>query len=223
MPYLKDKILVIAPHHDDEILGCGGFIKKSVDSGNSVAILFITSGWSGIKEKKMSTQEKINIREGEAKKANGILGVKKLIFLRKEDRAIYADKKLLIDIVRIIQKVQPQIMLCPHKDDADFEHKIINRLTKEAIWLARDGNLVNNLSAAKGLNKILFYEVWTPILKPNFYVNITDQIETKNLALMQYKSQLRQRSYSDMAVGLNMFRGGLKGYKYAEAFVEQKI
>ena len=159
MPYLKDKILVIAPHHDDEILGCGGFIKKSVDSGNSVAILFITSGWSGIKEKKMSTQEKINIREGEAKKANGILGVKKLIFLRKEDRAIYADKKLLIDIVRIIQKVQPQIMLCPHKDDADFEHKIINRLTKEAIWLARDGNLVNNLSAAKGLNKILFYEV----------------------------------------------------------------
>ncbi len=221
MSYSKNKILVIAPHQDDEVLGCGGFIKKNIDDGNSVTILFITSGWSGIKNKKISQNDKIKIREIEAKKAGKILGIKNFIFLRKEDRSIYTDKTLLSELVKVIQTIQPNIILSPHQNDSDFEHKIINKLTKEAAWLAKEGVLISDLPPAQKLNRILFYEVWTPIVKPTLYVDITNQMNLKIEAMKQYESQLVQRNYIAIITGLNMFRGGIKDYKYAEAFQEK--
>lgn len=218
MSLVKNKILIIAPHQDDETLGCGGYIRKNIDDGHSVSVLFITSGWSGIKNKRVSNNIKEKIRESEAIESGRILGISKLIFLRKDDRSIYADKTLLFDMVKTIQIIQPDIILSPHEDDADFEHKVINKLTKEAVWLAKEGALITKLSPAKNLKEILFYEVWTPIKKPTVYIDVTKYIDLKIKALMQYKSQLQQKDYITMISGLNMFRGGTRGIKYAEAF-----
>lgn len=219
----KSKILIIAPHQDDEILGCGGYIRKNIEDGCSIVILFITSGWSGVRNKKMSKKKRVKIRETEAIKAGKILGIEKFIFLRKNDRAIYADKTLLFDIVKTIQITQPDIILSPHEDDADFEHQVVNKLTKEAAWLAKEGVLITKLSPARQLKEILFYEVWAPIKKPTVYVDITKHIDLKIKALMQYKSQLQQRDYISIISGLNMFRGGIKGFKYAEAFCRKLL
>lgn len=131
------------------------------------------------------------------------------------------DKTLLFEIVKIIQEIQPTIILSPHQNDSDFEHKIINKLTKEAAWIAKEGVLIVDLPPARQLSKILFYEVWTPIVKPIFYVDITNQMNSKIKAMKQYKSQLQQKDYIGIITGLNMFRGGMKGYKYAEAFQEK--
>ena len=219
----KSKILIVAPHQDDEILGCGGYIRKNIEDDCSVAILFITSGWSGVRNKKMSKNEIIKIREGEAIRAGKILGIKKFIFLRKDDRSIYADKTLLFDIVKTIQTIQPDIIFSPHEDDADLEHQMVNKLTKEAAWLAKEGALITKLPPAQQLKKILFYEVWAPIRKPTIYIDITDYMDLKIEALMQYKSQLQQRDYIRIISGLNMFRGGIKGFKYAEAFCKKSL
>ena len=219
----KGKILIIAPHQDDEILGCGGYIRKNIENGGSVAVLFITSGWSGVRNKKMSKNERVKIRENEAIKAGKVLGIKKFIFLRKNDRAIYADKTLLFDIVKTIQTIQPDIILSPHEDDADLEHQVVNKLTKEAAWLAKEGTLITKLSPARQLKEILFYEVWAPIKKPTVYVDITKHIGQKIKALKQYKSQLQQKDYISIISGLNMFRGGIKGFKYAEAFCRKLL
>ena len=219
----KSKILVIAPHQDDEILGCGGYIKKNIENGSSVVVLFTTSGWSGIRNKKMSKNERVKIRENEAIKAGKVLGIKKFIFLRKNDRAIYADKTLLFDIVKTIQTIQPDVILSPHEDDTDLEHQIVNKLTKEAAWLAKEGALITKLSPARQLKEILFYEVWAPIKKPTVYVDITKHIDQKIKALKQYKSQLQQRDYIGIISGLNMFRGGIRGFKYAEAFCRKLL
>jgi len=151
------------------------------------------------------------------------LGVKKFIFLRKNDRAIYADQTLLFDIVKTIQTIQPDVILSPHEDDADLEHQLVNKLTKEAAWLAKEGALITKLSPARQLKEILFYEVWTPIKKPTVYVDITKHIDLKIKALTQYKSQLQQRDYISIISGLNMFRGGIKGFKYAEAFCRKLL
>ena len=223
MLLLKNKILIIAPHQDDEILGCGGYIRKNIEAGGLVVVLFITSGWSGVRNKKMSKKERIKIREAEAINAGKILGVKNFIFLRKNDRAIYADQTLLFDIVKTIQTIQPNIILSPHKDDADLEHQVVNKLTKEAAWLAKEGALITKLSPARQLKEILFYEVWTPIKKPTVYVDNTKHIDLKIKVLMQYKSQLQQRDYISIISGLNMFRGGIKGFKYAEAFCKKSL
>ncbi len=220
---LKNKILVIAPHQDDEVLGCGGYIRKSIEAGSSVVILFITSGWSGVRNKGMSEEEKIKVRESEAIKAGNILGVKKFVFLKKDDRTIYADKTLLFDIVKIIQSVQPDIILSPHEDDADLEHQLANKLTKEAVWLAKEGALITKLPPAQRLKEVLFYEVWTPIKKPTVCVDITKEFDLKIEALAQYKSQLKQRDYIRIVSGLNTFRGGMKGFKYAEVFCRKLL
>jgi len=219
----KSKILIVAPHQDDEILGCGGYIRKNIEAGGSVVVLFITSGWSGVRNKKMPKKERIKIRETEAMNAGKILGVKKFIFLRKNDRAIYADQTLLFDIVKTIQTIQPDVILSPHEDDADLEHQLVNKLTKEAAWLAKEGALITKLSPARQLKEILFYEVWAPIKKPTVYVDITKHIDLKIKALTQYKSQLQQRDYISIISGLNMFRGGIKGFKYAEAFCRKLL
>jgi LmbE family N-acetylglucosaminyl deacetylase len=220
---LKNKILIVAPHQDDEILGCGGYIRKNIEDGSSVTVLFITDGWSGVRNKKMSKNERIKIREDEAIKAGKILGIDKFIFLRKDDRSIYADKTLLFDIVKTIQTIQPDIVLSPHEDDDDLEHQMVNKLTKEAAWLAKEGALITKLPPARQLKEILFYEVWSPIKKPTIYLDITKQIDLKIKALMQYKSQLKQRDYAQIISGLNMFRGGIKGFKYAEAFYNESL
>lgn len=218
----KSKILIIAPHQDDEVLGCGGYIKKNVDNGGSAVVLFITSGWSGVKNKKLK-KDRVKIREVEARKAGKILGIEKFVFLRKNDRSIYADKSLLIDIVKMIQTIRPDVILSPHEDDSDLEHKLINKLVKEAAWLAKEGALITNLPPAQQLKEILFYEVWAPIKKPTIYVDITQEINFKIRALKQYKSQLQQRDYIRIISGLNMFRGGIGGCKYAEAFYKKSL
>lgn len=222
MSSTKNKILVIAPHQDDETFGCGGFIKQNTGAGNPVVVLFITGGWSGV-NKKSPKSDRIRIRETEAGQAGKVLGVKKMIFLRKEDRSIYADQTLIADLVTAIQKLHPTIVCAPHKDDADLEHQLIHRLAKEAAWLAREGSMNNHLPPAKSLRQLLFYEVWSPIAKPNFYVDITDQMESKIEAMQKYKSQLKHKSYVHSVTGLNMFRGGIRNFKYAEAFQKKDL
>ncbi|MFA6423572.1 MAG: PIG-L deacetylase family protein [Patescibacteria group bacterium] len=217
-----ENILVIAPHHDDEILGCGGFISKNIKQGNDVTILIVTNGWSGVKNK-LDKSEKIRFRENECKAATEKLGVKKLIFLRKEDRTIYADQDLQKELTKIIQKINPSIVLAPHKDDSDFEHKLISNLVREAAWLAKGSVLFPDLSAAKNLKKLLFYEVWSPLHHPNNYFDITSEIEQKKDAMHQYASQQSRRDYIGAILGLNSFRGKLKGMEFAEAFEQINI
>lgn len=218
----KEKILVIAPHHDDEILGCGGLIMKNTLAGSEVTVLVVASGWTGVR-KKISKEEKIKLREDECRKAGKILGVKDFIFLRKEDQTIYADQNLQKELVKIIQEINPSIVLAPHKDDSDFEHKIISSLVKEAAWLAKDAVLWPELPPSDNLEKLLFYEVWAPLRRPNKFIDISSEIEQKRKAMLQYQSQLSRRDYIGAIIGLNTFRGRLKGIECAEAFEEKKL
>ncbi|GAB4491904.1 MAG: hypothetical protein Fur0016_24180 [Anaerolineales bacterium] len=68
------------------------------------------------------------------------------------------------------------------------------------------------------------YEVWQPISTPNLFINISEHVETKSQAILQYTSQLADQIYHDAALGLNRYRGAMgAGTKYAEAFIRQRI
>lgn len=217
-------ILVISPHHDDEVIGCGGTIIKHHKNGNKVFIVYITAGWSGIPEIK-SKREAIKIREKEARNANKIMGVQRVIFLRKDDRSIYNKKSEIIKrLIKVIRDIKPNLIYTPHSREKDVEHRIIYETTKEAAWLSKSPYLPKLGQPTKSIQNIYLYEVWTPM--ENFFVreDITSVIDIKVKALLSYKSQLKYLNLVDAITGLNAYRGSMVGTdkKFAEVFQIEK-
>ncbi len=216
-------VLVVTPHHDDEIIGCGGTIINRHKKGDRVWVVYVTAGWSGIPEIK-SREDAIRIREKEARNACKILGVEKTIFMREEDRNISADGKIIQKLIKIIRKIKPNLIYAPHQGEKDKEHRIAYELTKEASWLASSSYLPDLGSPVKSIELIYLYEVWTPM--ENFLIkeNITQEIDLKLKALSEYKSQLKYLNLADAIKGLNMYRGSMASTtkKFAEVFQVEK-
>ncbi len=216
-------VLVISPHQDDEVAGCGGAIIKHCQKGDKVCVAYVTAGWSGIPEIK-PRKEAIKIREGEAMNACKILGVGKTIFMREKDRELSASNKITQKLISIIRKIQPNIIYVPHPGEKDREHKIAYEITKDAACLSKTSYLPELGKSTKALEIIYLYEVWTPM--QNFFLkeNITDVIDIKTKALLAYKSQLKYLNLVDAINGLNMYRGSMTNTtrKFAEVFQIEK-
>jgi len=215
------KFLVIAPHHDDEVLGCGGKIIKLIDEGYIGTVIYITSGWSGI-PRINSKKQAIVKRETEANNACKILGIKKTFFLRQEDRDWVVNGKLVQSLIKIIRKIQPDMVFAPHNEESDSEHKKTYELTKEALWLAKSLYLPKLGKSAKNIDMLYLYEVWTPMEKIFIKEDITDVLSRKQLAMDAYKSQSKGLSFA--VEGLNLYRGSMTSNqkKYVEVFQAER-
>ncbi len=217
-------ILVISPHHDDEVIGCGGTIIKHRKNGKKVFVVYITAGWSGIPEIK-SKQKAIKIREKEAQNACKILGIHKIFFLREDDRNIYNRKTEIIEgLIEIIRNIKPNFIYAPHSKEKDIEHRITYEAVKEAVWLSKSPYLPKLGQPIKSIQNIYLYEAWTPM--ENFFLreDITSVIDVKIKALLAYKSQLKYFNLVDSITGLNIYRGSMVGTekKFAEVFQIEK-
>jgi len=213
-------ILVVTPHHDDEVLGCGGTIIKHRRKGDKIWVMYITAGWSGIPKIK-SKEKAIKIREKEARNACKILGVQKTIFLREDDRNIYNKKGEIIQkLIKVIRDTKPSLIYAPHPNEKDIEHRIAYEVIKEAAWLSKSPYLPKVGAPTKSIETIYLYEVWTPM--KDFFIreDITSVVDVKTKALLSYKSQLEHLNLVDAIVGLNMYRGSMVGItkKFAEVF-----
>ncbi len=130
-------ILIVAPHPDDEVIGCGGFIKKYTEQGWQVYVLVLTRGTP-----KLYTEERIENVRKEAKNAHQILGVKETIFL--DYFAPELDMVSLADISRSIAKVindlNAEKLFLPHRGDIHNDHAVA---FKAGLVAARP---INNIS-----------------------------------------------------------------------------
>ena len=128
MRFSDQKILIIAAHPDDEILGCGGTIKKLVDSNSLVKIMFLTDGVSA-RDTSVCTQQEVEFRKECAKKACSILGVNDIQFGKFDDNQL--DKYSLLEIVKEIESniktFMPDIIFTHHVGDLNIDHKIVNQ------------------------------------------------------------------------------------------------
>src|SRR3954464_13301428 len=141
-------VLVVAPHPDDESIGCGGTLAAHVARGDRVAVVFLTSGELGIK---LPPQEVWRIREGEAQEAAKVLGISAVSFLRYPDWFLGEHAGAASDTLRsILHAEQPQLIYAPHALEWHPDHK--------AAW-----SVV--ISALDGVDlerpEIRAYEVWT--------------------------------------------------------------
>lgn len=217
-----EKVIVFAPHPDDDLIGCGGSISKHIKQGNEVTIVYMTSGDAG--SLKYSKQELVKIRETEAKNATKILGVDDLIFLRNADGYLEYNKENLVKIIDVIRDKKPNIAYIPHKNDAHKDHMKTNELVLEAIGRASGPWFQECKGKPWSVEIVLCYEVWTPLQEFSYVEDITEFIELKIKALGQHKSQIQDIQYDEAVKGLNRYRGIMTGKgKYCECFQVLKI
>jgi len=217
-----EKLLVFAPHPDDDIIGCGGTIARHMAHGDQAAIVYLTSGESG--GLSYNPAELAVLREEEATRAAAWLGVSEVIFLRQPDGYIAWSKELMDTLVTVIRSRQPSMVFLPHDREDVRDHQQSCQLILEACkraagpWFPVCGN-----QPWRG-GKILAYEVWTPLTRYNLTVDISDYMQKKLTALGEHKSQLADIAYDEAVQGLNRYRGVTSGAgHYAECFQLIKI
>lgn len=199
-------VLVIAPHHDDEVIGCGGTMALFAIKGVRVDVLYMTAGYSGIpsvKDKQLASKK----REVEALKSAKVLKLNKLIFWRYPDRELIYSFKVVRRLVRLIRTHCYSGLYFPHEGEKDLEHQVVHQIASEASWLA-NGPYFPELGAPTRLERIINYEVWTPMTDFNFVENISEVLPLKIKALECFASQFTQ-SQARRLIGLNEYRASL--------------
>jgi LmbE family N-acetylglucosaminyl deacetylase len=209
------KVVVLAPHMDDEALGCGGTIARHVQAGAQVTVVFLTDGrygasYAGVTEpeRDLRQTEIMAIRKEEAQCAGRILGVQSLLFLDAEDTHLRRDTRVPGLLRAILQQEQPHCVYLPSFLEQHCDHRAAN------------GVLLAAVAGTRLQFECRGYEVWTPLI-PNCVVKIDATVELKKRALACYQSQLAQRDYVHAAMGLNAHRSMAlagKAGRFAEAF-----
>lgn len=222
---MKNKILVVAPHADDEIIGCGGTIAKAINQGDEVYIVIATNASIGAPE--LFQEDDIrNVRE-EALKSHKYLGVKKTFFLDFPAPALNAfpEYKISVELSKIINKVNPNILYLPHPGDLHQDHKAVYRASLVAA--RPQGNYC--------VEEIYCYETlseteWTPYQEkafiPNVFNDVSDFFELKLEAMRFFKSQIKEFPHTrstETFEALAKFRGATVGVKRAESFIVERI
>ncbi len=222
---MKKNILVLAPHADDEILGCGGAISKFSNLGYNVDVLVLTNANIGAPD--LYTVKDINLIRNESKKANKTIGTRKLFFENLPGLNLnqYPAYKISDIISKYILKIKPEILFIPSANDIHDDHKKIFHASKVAIRPKKKNNL----------KKVLSYEVlseteWNENEKsfnPNYFVSLSkSDIDKKIKAFLKYKSQVQKFPHPrsrEAIFSLSRIRGSQVFKQYAEAFRVEKI
>lgn len=212
------RVLVIAPHPDDEVLGCGGTIAKHAVSGDDVYVAIVTKGCEPL----FSPDSVERVRE-ECRKADAYLGVKETIFmdfpaamLEEVPRYKFNDA-----FIKLVQEIEPDIVYLPHRGDMQLDHKMIVDAAMVAL----------RPKYAHLVRKILAYETlsetgWdVPNVQNEFipvvYNNISAFLEKKIEAMKMYATQLDSYPNARSIEGIRALainRGTSMRLETAEAF-----
>ena len=219
------KLLVIAPHSDDEVLGCGGLISKFKKSGGKVFVLIFNLGFE-----KDDTSESQERRKNEVKNAMNVLDVDDYHLVNSEpNNNRNLDSKPLHDLIEVIEstsnvsleKISPTIVAIPtifshHQDHVHVHHACIAALRPISTPVS---------------NVVLSYEApehsrWSAsgIFEPNFFVEIEDEIDNKIQAFLKYESQVKPGGRdADSITNQAKYRGQEVGKNLCEAYYAHRF
>lgn len=211
-----NRVLIIAPHPDDEIIGCGGTILKHIDDGDRVFVFFVTNG--ELYDDNELYEDECKKRLSESRNVEEESGYEILSWSDVSARMIRGNyEQIRLNLEHVFRKIKPNIVYLPHKLEEDVDHILTFEITKEAYMLSKfpkKNNAINNIRAS-----IYGYEVWTPIRDFQVLVNIDEYADRKKNLIALYESQNEKSSYTEGILGLNSYRGALWGNcKYAEVF-----
>jgi len=209
------RVLVFAPHNDDEVLGVGGTIAKYTNEGHEVFVCEVT---------KSNTEKRLRMIREEALNAHQVLGITETIFLdfpvvRLRETPLQEINKEFLNVVNFIK---PDEAFIPHKGDMHMDHAVVSHSAMVAMRPI-NGVKVNNIYAYETLSET---EWNIPSVDnafiPNVWSDISNFINKKKEAMSCYKSQIKQAPHprsNEIIESLAKFRGSTIGVPYAESFM----
>ena len=216
------KILIIAAHPDDEVIGCGGYISKYIYN-TDFRVLFLGEGstcrYENVKSK--NALEAIKNRNSSAKKAMRFIGINDFSFENLPCGRF--DQVPIIEINKIIEKhidtFHPNIIFTHAENDVNNDHKITFKATLMASRPVQT-NPVEEVYSYEVLSSSEW--VFNDAFNPNYFVNLSSKnIETKWEALKIYDTEIKDFPFPRSKKGVYtqaMQRGMQSNYEYAEAF-----
>ena len=212
-------VLVVAPHPDDEVLGCGGTIAKYADNGDDVYVAIVTKGCEPL-----FPADQVEAVRNECLKADRFLGVKETIFMDFPAAMIEAVSRYKFNeaFIQLVQKIKPDIVYIPHRGDMQLDHKMVVDAAMVALR-PKYQHVVKKVYAYETLSET----GWdvpnvTNEFIPNAYSDISEFLGKKLEAMEIYTTQLaaypNARSLGAVKA-LAMYRGALVNMDAAEAFV----
>lgn len=204
--FAEKKFLILAPHQDDEIIGCGGTMIKNAAEGKWIQTVYLTDG--AYQSGPYSRSEMVSVRRDEAIRVAKEIGAREPLFLdcpANPTFSIREDKKKML--AKWINEFEPDSIWIPFVFDHHPDHRRANVLLAQVLKESyqRDANIYS-------------YETWS-MLPANVLVDITDWMDKKRRTLSMFKSQTAGFDYVHCTTGTNSHRSWMvNGSGYYEAF-----
>lgn len=227
---MKLDILAIGAHPDDVELGCAATLAKEISLGKKVGIVDLTRG-------ELGTRGSAEIRDKEAAIAAQLLGVQVRENLNFADGFFVNDKEHQMEVIKMIRKYQPDIVLCNAVEDRHIDHSKGSNLVSDACFLSGlrkvETNFEGVLQQAWRPQQVYHYIQWHN-LKPDFVVDVSGFIDKKMEVIRSYGSQfydptskeptspISSKNFFDSIKYRAQDLGRLIGVEYAEGFTVER-
>lgn len=218
------RVLVIAAHPDDEVLGCGATISKLAGQGYEVHIAILGEGIaSRYKNREEADKGLLEAIKNISRQAGDLLGAKELYMRSFPDNRFDSVPLLTIikEIENLIEKVQPQVVYTHHGGDLNIDHVITARAV---ITAARPlaGCPVKEIYAFEVPSATEWaFNQFKPEFRPNTFIDVSQTLEVKIKAMLLYKGEVRSFPHPRSTEALRAIAGkwgSVAGVQAAEAF-----
>jgi LmbE family N-acetylglucosaminyl deacetylase len=195
-------VLVLAPHFDDEVLGCGGLLAQLATRGAATRVLFLSDGAGGVEEVE-DRPAYATRRRAEAGAALAVLGVEGSDHLALPDGALAAHHDAIVaGLRRALLSLRPDLVLAPSPLEATSDHRAAFAALFVTLSQLRPGDPLHEALEA---TRLLLYEVNHPGY-PDVLVDVSAQLPVLERAMRCYASQQERHDYLAAAVGLRRYR-----------------
>lgn len=227
---IKLDIVAFGAHPDDVELGCAGTLAKEISLGKKVGIIDLTQG-------ELGTRGSVEIRYQEAAKAAEILGITVRENLKMRDGFFVNDEIHQIQVIQMIRKYRPEIVICNAIDDRHIDHSKGSKLVSDACFLSGLKKIQTYLDGElqkAWRPKVVYHYIQWKNIEPDFVVDITGFMDIKKEAIMAYDSQfynpdmkeavtpIATKNFLDSIEYRSQDLGRLIGTDFAEGFTVER-
>jgi len=180
-----DRILVVAPHPDDEVVGCGGTLALAAARGAVVHVVVVFDGALGDPEGRFEPSDYTERRRREAERAGAHLGIERYTFLGLPEGHLATDAELdegAARLAQLVAEIEPDVILAPWAEDDHVDHRTVARAVERLV----------QQHAFTG--EVWGFEVWSH-LAPEHLVDVSSVWTEKVAAMQAHESQL---AYADL-------------------------
>ncbi|NHF60241.1 bacillithiol biosynthesis deacetylase BshB1 [Flavobacteriaceae bacterium TP-CH-4] len=230
---MKLDILAFGAHPDDVELGAGATVAKEVANGKKVGIVDLTRG-------ELGTRGSAGIRDQEAEASAKILGVAVRENLEFADGFFVNDKPHQLEIIKMVRKYRPEIVLCNAVNDRHIDHAKGSSLVSDACFLSGLVKIDTKFAGEEEWQepwrpKQVYHYIQWKNLEPDFVVDVSDHIGKKREAILAYSSQfydpksdepetpITSKNFIDSIIYRARDLGRLVGVEYAEGFTVERF